>query len=640
MEQLRRRMDELQRKLEAREGSPEPQEVLTSPFTDDVIAEPLPRDFRFPTIKAYTGSADPRAHLHRYRAAIMMAGASDAVMCRGFFATLDGQAQNWFTSLPEKSISTFADLSGKFLTYYASSIPKKKQFANMCKLEQWSTETLTDYLIRWKKEARSVENFDEKAAIPIFTSNVRSGPFHRDLVQNRPKTYAALLDRAARFTEAKEAERKKKEEERGRGRDKAPQEERRTPRPPRQGPRLAPLRCLTPLTHPVSAILEHAEVMGIISYPDECLKVSPNADPNKYCRFHRQQGHDTNECMVLKRQIEELIQRGYLGQYVKRSGQGRPQGPGNVWKKKGGSEPPASGSCKRELDQLTEEEEKELDEPHPQKKQVVRQPHEKKPRREPITFTDDDLPDGPLPHRDALVITLDINNVIVHRVLVDTGSSVNVIYYDTFTKLGLSRKQLTQVRTPLSGFTGDSIETEGSISLEVEIGTQPHVKRWEVEFVVVKSECAHNIILGRPALEDLRSIISMEHLCLKFPTPTGVGVARGDQKVSRSCYLKACRQIGKRDLQVHTIGEKALQGEEGRPRAEPIVETEEVVLDLGRPERVVKVGTGLPADLRGRIIKVIRRFKDVFAWGPEDMPGLDREVITHKLAVLPINTLL
>ncbi|XP_031120632.1 uncharacterized protein LOC116023761 [Ipomoea triloba] len=250
-----------------------------------------------------------------------MAGASDAVMCRGFFATLDGQAQDWFTSLPERSISTFTDLSRKFLSYFASSIPKKKPFSNMCKLEQGSTEMLTDYLNRWKKEARTVENFDEKAAIPIFTSNVRSGPFHRDFVQNRPKTYAALLDRAARFAEADEAERKKKEEERGR-RDK----------------------------------------------------------------------------------------RGYLGQYVKRTGQGRPQGPGNVWKKKGGSEPPASGSRKRELDQLTEEDEKESYEPHPREKQVihvifggpeggdtqserkkwaqnlyvgevVRQPHEKKPKR-------------------------------------------------------------------------------------------------------------------------------------------------------------------------------------------------------------------------------------------------------------------
>ncbi|XP_031125085.1 uncharacterized protein LOC116027521 [Ipomoea triloba] len=414
------------------EGSPVSQETLTSPFTEDIMAQPLPRDFRFPTIKLYSGSVYPRAHINRYRTAIMMTDASDTVMCRGFFATLDGQAQNWFTTLPEGSISSFSDLSGRFLSHFASSIPKKKQFATMCKLEQGSAESLTDYLAKWKREARSVGNFNEKTAIPIFIANVRSSPFHRDLVQNQLKSYATLLDRATRFAEAEEAERKKKEEERCR-RDKAPQEDRRAPRPPRQGPRLSPLRCLTPLTHPLSAILEHTD-----------------------------RTRHTEECMVLKRQIEELIQRGYIGQSFKRSGQGRPQGPGSVWKKKGGSEPPASGSHKRELGQFTEEEEKELDEPHL---------HEKEQRREPITFTDDDLPDGPLPHRDALEITLDINNIIVHRVLVGTGCSVNVMYYNTFTKLGLSMKHLAQVRTALSGFTGDSIGIKGSINLEVEIGT-------------------------------------------------------------------------------------------------------------------------------------------------------------------------
>nr|GMD95469.1 uncharacterized protein LOC109171487 [Ipomoea batatas] len=98
---------------------------------------------------------------------------------------------------------------------------------------------------------------------------------------------------AQRFIEAEEAKRKKKEEERGR-QDKAPQEDRRVPRPPRQGPRLALLRCLTPLTHPVSAILEHAEVIDIVEYPAKCLKILPNADPNNYCRFHRQHDHDTD----------------------------------------------------------------------------------------------------------------------------------------------------------------------------------------------------------------------------------------------------------------------------------------------------------------------------------------------------------
>ncbi|XP_031116624.1 uncharacterized protein K02A2.6-like [Ipomoea triloba] len=70
--------------------------------------------------------------------------------------------------------------------------------------------------------------------------------------------------------------------------------------------------------------------MGIVQFPPQCMKVSPNADQSKYCRFHRQVGHDTDECNVLKCQIEELIQRGYFRQFVKRSGQ--QQTPRNLLK--------------------------------------------------------------------------------------------------------------------------------------------------------------------------------------------------------------------------------------------------------------------------------------------------------------------
>ncbi|XP_019160717.1 PREDICTED: uncharacterized protein LOC109157271 [Ipomoea nil] len=586
-------MDELQRKIDERDGSPEPQDVLASPFADTIMAEPLPRDFRFPTIKAYSGTTDPRAHLTRYRAAMMITEATDAILCRGFFATLDGQAHDWFGSLPAGSISTFADLTRQFLSHFATSIQRKKQIADLCDLKQGSSESLAEYLSKWKKEAMGVADFDGKSAIVIFRNNLRSGAFHQDLIRYPPRTYNDLMDKAARYADAEAAEKRKKEQEEGRGRkDKAPQEERKAPRPHRreyaEGPRLNPTRYLTPLTQPVGTILTHAEDQGIVVFPkEECMKISARGDPNNYCRFYRQKGHDTDECILLKRQIEELIQMGYLGQFIKRPGQaqGQAQGqkPGNVWRKGGGQAPSTSAPRKRDHhDHSSEEEEKTTEDSQPPKKraiyvifggpeggdspaerkrwarslyvgEVTRTPHEKRPKREPIMFTDADLPDGPLPHRDALVVKLDINNVVVHRVLVDTGSSVNVMYYDTFTLLGLSRGELEQVRTPLSGFTGDSIETEGSITLKAEIGTPPHTRRWEVEFVVVKINCAHNIILGRPALEDLRCVISMEHLCLKFSTSTGVGVARGDQKVSRSCYLKACRQICQKDRQVHTM---------------------------------------------------------------------------------------
>nr|GMD03917.1 uncharacterized protein LOC109158519 [Ipomoea batatas] len=175
-------MDELQRRLETREGSSVPQETLTSPFTEDIIVEPLPRGFRFPTMKLYTGSADPRAHLNRYRAAIMMTNASD----------------------PEESVWATAPLCPN-----APPIPSSVPLVSDPSFHPSDAS-------RTQIESDSAATSEsEKAAISIFTNNVRLGPFHRDLVQNPTKSYAALLDRATRFVEVENAEWREKEEERG-----------------------------------------------------------------------------------------------------------------------------------------------------------------------------------------------------------------------------------------------------------------------------------------------------------------------------------------------------------------------------------------------------------------------------------------
>ncbi|GAV67668.1 hypothetical protein CFOL_v3_11173 [Cephalotus follicularis] len=46
-------------------------------------------------------------------------------------------------------------------------------------------------------------------------------------------------------------------------------------------------------------------------------------DVDKYCRYHRDHGHDTEKCRQLKNQIEDLIRKGYLRKYVDRDA---PQG--------------------------------------------------------------------------------------------------------------------------------------------------------------------------------------------------------------------------------------------------------------------------------------------------------------------------
>lgn len=89
---------------------------------------------------------------------------------------------------------------------------------------------------------------------------------------------------------------------------------------------------------------------------------------------------------------------------------------------------------------------------------------EKRAKVEQITFTDRDLPSSTDCVTKALVVTIDINGFDVQRVMVDTGSSVNVMYLDVFKKLQLDRSTLTSVRTPLSGFTGAMIHPRRSRS--------------------------------------------------------------------------------------------------------------------------------------------------------------------------------
>lgn len=72
----------------------------------------------------------------------------------------------------------------------------------------------------------------------------------------------------------------------------------------------------------------------------------------------------------------------------------------------------------------------------------------KKAKREPICFTNDDLPRGPTSHNDALVITMDIKGMVVCQVFVDTCNSVNILYNDLFFKLDMKNDQLRIIKTP------------------------------------------------------------------------------------------------------------------------------------------------------------------------------------------------
>ena len=82
----------------------------------------------------------------------------------------------------------------------------------------------------------------------------------------------------------------------------------------------------TPTTVPVATIYSENEHLGIFTIPPNIRTPVNRRDNTKYCRYHRDIGHVTEECRVLKDEIKRLIQRGQLRNYVRGNNQQpRPQ---------------------------------------------------------------------------------------------------------------------------------------------------------------------------------------------------------------------------------------------------------------------------------------------------------------------------
>ncbi|XP_075665327.1 uncharacterized protein LOC142634986 [Castanea sativa] len=141
------------------------------------------------------------------------------------------------------------------------------------------------------------------------------------------------------------------------------------------------------------------------------------------------------------------------------------------------------------------------------------------------------------PHDDTLVVTIQARDYNMHRVLVDNDSSADILYYDAFQQMGISREQLVPTNAPLIAFGGTKVFPLGVVTLAVTVGDYPQHITKNVTFLMVDCSSAYNAIIGRPTLNSWKAITSNYHLMIKFPTDYGIGELRGDQVAARKCYV-------------------------------------------------------------------------------------------------------
>ena len=154
-----------------------------------------------------------------------------------------------------------------------------------------------------------------------------------------------------------------------------------------------------------------------------------------------------------------------------------------------------------------------------------------------IVFTDVDAKQLHYPHDDAIVITLTIANYTTRRVLVDNGSSTNILYYPAFQQVRINKELLRLVNVPLIRFGGIKVLPLGTISLPIVVGSYPRQINKEVNFLIVDCLSSYNAIIGRLTLNSWKAATSTYHLFVKFPTEYGIGEVQGDQLAARECYL-------------------------------------------------------------------------------------------------------
>ncbi|GJV67168.1 reverse transcriptase domain-containing protein [Tanacetum coccineum] len=215
-------------------------------------------------VKSYDGSGDPEDHLKLFQSGAKTKRWAMPTWCHMSNSTLTGNARVWFDKLLKESIDSYEDLRATFRENYLQQTKHIKDLVEIHHIKQRNGESTEDFMERYKTEVLDVEEAPKCMKISGFMHGITHPELIKHLYEKIPRSMDEIY------------------------------------------------RVFTPYENPKRNFrFRKRKIQGSTTAPVE------KKDPNKYCEFHADTGHSTDECMHLRKQIDEMIKSGKLSQFIK-----------------------------------------------------------------------------------------------------------------------------------------------------------------------------------------------------------------------------------------------------------------------------------------------------------------------------------
>ncbi|XP_062092949.1 uncharacterized protein LOC133798592 [Humulus lupulus] len=265
--------------------------------------------------------------------------------CMLFPTSLIGPAKNWFEKYKRHSISSWDQLSRDFKKQFRAMIGIRLEVSALTNVRQQPNETLKSYLTRFNLEVAQARDVDDSGHLMAVRAGVMPGsPLWEDMQRKPVRSLTKFNRQAQRFVNVEEArsalnmashivttttninsastsadptaskppvdnpsKRKKNEGNNPEAEGGKKKKEERY---------FFVYKVYSELNESWENIYLDNENQVPFRCPDPMRNQKAKKDSSKYCRFHRDIRHTTDECRQLKGEIEGLISRGYFRQYV------------------------------------------------------------------------------------------------------------------------------------------------------------------------------------------------------------------------------------------------------------------------------------------------------------------------------------